>query len=420
MKQLIKNAKIVTPTGVIEKNLLISDSKLYITTEQTSNVVIDAKGKYILPGFFETHMHGINSYGCLAGKINLETFENEEGFSDSINNILKYLPKIGVTSTLLSSSAAPKEFMDNFFMESSKYLKTKKPKNTKFIGIDLEGNFAKDPVFAGAQDESNFLRPSIDVFEEMQEKSGGIIKKALIAPEWGNDAFKLMRYMTEHNLCPSVGHTGCTKQEMLKAYDNGTKVIVHTGNGPMSQNFKSGGALDGVFELGEKLYAEIICDFNHINPFWINTFINCFSINGVIGVSDSTRLTSTNLKEGTVVKGSYIKDGAMWVSAKENTLAGSITPLDKDFNNMINLFTSNRKAYFQLNTDEVYTLEQALSKLSLMFSLNPARLLNEDANIGSIEDGKSADIIIADIVGETGNYNFNIESVYIDGKEVLI
>ena len=43
-------------------------------------------------------------------------------------------------------------------------------------------------------------------------------------------------------------------------------------------------------------------------------------------------------------------------------------------------------------------------------SINPARAVGEDKNIGSIEVGKLADIIICDD-------DFNVEKTFINGKE---
>lgn len=64
MKKLIKNGKIVTPEKIIEGDILIEDGKIkdLIRSRRGGIVsspsqIIDAKGKYILPGLVEVHGH---------------------------------------------------------------------------------------------------------------------------------------------------------------------------------------------------------------------------------------------------------------------------------------------------------------------------------------------------------------------------
>jgi N-acetylglucosamine-6-phosphate deacetylase len=295
MRIKLENAKIITKDRVKAGSLIIREDKIdSLNNPDTKDPIdqrIDCRGKYILPGFFDTHMHGINLYDCVQGRADPATFERTGEYDDALSHILQFLPCIGVTSAFLCSYAAPKEKMDKFFMEVSKYFEHPGKNHAKLQGIDLEGNFLKDPLFAGAQDVNNFLKPSIAVFEDMQERCSGHIKKALVAPEWGDCAFELIRYLTDKGLFATVGHSGCTKEQLLKAYDCGTRIVVHCGNGPMSQNFKSGGALDGIFELGPALYGEIICDFKHVHPHWVNTFINAFTLEHTLAVADCGYLT---------------------------------------------------------------------------------------------------------------------------------
>jgi N-acetylglucosamine-6-phosphate deacetylase len=186
----------------------------------------------------------------------------------------------------------------------------------------------------------------------------------------------------------------------------------------MSQNFKAGGALDGIFELGPKLYGEIICDMCHVHPRWINTFINCYSIDRTIAVSDTLRYAGVGLKEGDEIEGLVFKNGAMWVAAKANTLAGSVSTLDVQYANMINLFTLDRKAYFQQEIAAPYDLDTALIKLSRMYSYNQACMLGIDNETGSIDEEKKADLLLVNIGGSAGKHSIRIERTFIDGVAV--
>ncbi|MBI5126996.1 dihydroorotase family protein [Candidatus Roizmanbacteria bacterium] len=59
MKKLIKNGKIVTPEKIIEGDILVEEGKIKKigSINIIVNNIIDAKGKYILPGLIEVHGH---------------------------------------------------------------------------------------------------------------------------------------------------------------------------------------------------------------------------------------------------------------------------------------------------------------------------------------------------------------------------
>ena len=58
-----------------------------------------------------------------------------------------------------------------------------------------------------------------------------------------------------------MGHSGATYDEVMKAYDLGTKVVVHCVNGPMGQILQGGGVIDALFYLQDKVWAGLICDY---------------------------------------------------------------------------------------------------------------------------------------------------------------
>lgn len=61
MRTLIKNGTIIDPANHIHarNNLLLQDGKVLATVqdEPEADVVLDAVGKYVCPGFIDIHMH---------------------------------------------------------------------------------------------------------------------------------------------------------------------------------------------------------------------------------------------------------------------------------------------------------------------------------------------------------------------------
>ncbi len=54
---LIKNAKILTPKGLVEGDLQIENGKISGEGKDKSDVVIDGSKKAVIPGFFNSHTH---------------------------------------------------------------------------------------------------------------------------------------------------------------------------------------------------------------------------------------------------------------------------------------------------------------------------------------------------------------------------
>ncbi len=414
----IKNGKVVGRFGVSKRDIYLQDGIIKMPNGEsnfTADEEVDASGLFLLPGFIETHIHGLRQCDCINGFVNNSKDDDDEAYSGAIEFILKSLPATGITTTLLSSFACSKQKLHRFLRNGRIVMERQQQAAARLTGLDLEGNFLKDPKFSGYQDPANIIAPSVEIFKELQDMAGGGIKKALVAPEWGSDAFDLIKYIAMNGGLPSIGHTGCSREEMLKAYDCGTRVVVHTGNGPMSQNFKGGGALDGIFELGNKLYGEIICDMRHVHHRWVNTFINCFSNEKTVCVSDTLRYAASDLKSGDTIDGLVVRDGALWVAAKENTLAGSISTLDIQFENMVNLLTTDRKAYFQSEVPAPLDFEAALVTLSRMYSYNQACMLGIDREVGSVEDGKKADLVLSKFSNKDGRILMDIKKVFVGG-----
>ena len=79
-KTLIKNGKVISPTGVIENDVLIDGETItavgapgwFAGSEQGCDRVIDAKGKYVIPGGVDVHTHMELPFG---GTFASDTFE---------------------------------------------------------------------------------------------------------------------------------------------------------------------------------------------------------------------------------------------------------------------------------------------------------------------------------------------------------
>ncbi|MEI7904903.1 MAG: amidohydrolase family protein, partial [Candidatus Firestonebacteria bacterium] len=364
MKTLIVNGKVFTPSGIREgAAVLLEKGKIKAIeggkTEpglfspeakekksRSGAKVFDAKGAYVLPGFFDTHQHGGANFYSGKGIYNRKKNEfssDEKTFRKGLFNSGVMHAKHGTTSSIISIASSPDESLARFMRVCGKAVKEGFTGGSKLLGLDMEGTYIKDSAYGGAQDPKYFKKPEIGYYEKLKKLSGDTIKRVLIAPEWGEPALKLIKHVTKTGAVAGVGHAGCSYGEFMKAYEAGVKVLVHFGNGPMSQNFKGGGIIDAAFALRDKITAEIIIDNCHVNPRWTVAFLKNFNFN-IIGVTDALFFAGAPGKACEFKFGGFnvvIRDGAAWLKEKKNTLCGSCITMDTAFENFLNIIAKN-------------------------------------------------------------------------------
>src|SRR5213595_1620312 len=76
MRTLIKNGTVVTATDQYQGDVLVEDEKITVigsSLEMTADKVIDAKGKYVLPGGIDVHTHLDMPFGGATSADDFET-----------------------------------------------------------------------------------------------------------------------------------------------------------------------------------------------------------------------------------------------------------------------------------------------------------------------------------------------------------
>ena len=72
---LFKNARLILPTGIFPGELLVKDDKIeafsinHALPHFEAQHTVDVNGKYLSPGFIETHTHGAGGFDFMDGDL---------------------------------------------------------------------------------------------------------------------------------------------------------------------------------------------------------------------------------------------------------------------------------------------------------------------------------------------------------------
>lgn len=432
-KILLKNARLVLTSRVFAGDLSIEGG---IITHIRSGIaeagfekVIDLEGSYVLPGFIDIHNHGAAGFDFSFGRYDATTdsFELEkEAYTTALEKALHFYLSHGVTQVLLTTMAAPLEKLEYSFSILKEYLASGLPYHQLVGGINLEGTFLKDPLYAGAQNPKFFYEADWNTIIKLQKASGDLLRIVNVPPEHGQCGLELISELQAQGIVVAGGHTAAYGDEFQKAVDAGLSLAVHFFNGPSrnsTKGFRQGGA-EQIILKSDQVSAEIICDGYHVHPSHVRDTIVRKEPERVIMITDSMfangmdEVTSFSLfgLNGAVSKNrEYLQ-----MLGKEDTLFGSVLASDRGFSNVLKWLTTPMTGAW-VRSHPALPFDTALPVASSMFSGNPARLLNifETENhrpgTGSLDISKWADLLVGNF-DATGQ--LNVEKVFVRGEEL--
>ncbi len=322
---------------------------------------IDLSGYTVVPGFIDMHIHGCG--GCDTGDKTV----------DALKTMSATLVKNGITSFCPTSMTLSHEELLEIFENVKE--SQKEVEGAYIQGVNMEGPFIAMSK-KGAQNGAYVRNPDRKEFQSLYEESGRIIKIVDIAPECdGSEEFikNIQPY------CPvSVAHTAADYDETCKAFELGCRHVTHLYNAQSGLTHRAPGVVGAVFDKTRQLgvRAELICDGFHIHPAALRIAFSVLGEDNSVIVSDSMRAAGSHDGEydlgGQIV---YVKDGK--ARLEDGTIAASTTNLYEEFKNVISYGIP---------------FKQALKSVTI----NPAKAIRVDSETGSLEEGKSADILVLD------------------------
>ena len=379
----------VIRNGAIEKtNLYIECGKIKRITNENlpADTVIDAAGKYVSPGFIDTHVHGGGNADFMDGGI--------EPMRVAAKTHLLH----GTTSISPTTLSCPYEDLKTALLDYKELtLESGKCGMPNLIGMHFEG-----PYFAlsqaGAQPPSCIYPPKKAEYEELLSIAEGAISKWSFAPELPG-ALEFCEKISNSGIVASIGHTEATYDDVLAAYEHGASCMTHFYSCMPTITRKNGYRIPGAVEaayLLRDMWIEVIADGSHIPPVLLKMIVANRGVERMLLITDAMR--GATMPEGPSILGRLegghkcIIENGIALMPDRTCFAGSVATTDR----LVRTFYKNN----------VVTLPVAVE----LASLKPAQSLGLKTK-GALREGYDADIIFFDD-------NINVSFVMVNGTVV--
>lgn len=378
--KVIKNANVVLENGIIwDGGIVIEDDKI-VKADRLSNIeipdgaeIVDANGAYVGPGFVDIHVHGG------AGQ---RLFSEPE-------KVATHFLKHGETSILATWSGA---YTYEETLQGIRNVKKAMSTAKNIKGINMEGPYMNSSYGAWANIDT-WYSGKIDEkhYKVMVDELGDTVKLWSVAPERdGIMPFVEYARKVNPNVVFSVGHSEATPEDIRNL---GTKyrpkLTTHLMNATGRITGDSGGLRgygpDEYCMADPEMYAELISDSCgvHVHSDLQRMIVKNKGVHRVVLITDSTNYDGKNPEEYANVDDiSFNHLGR---------IAGSRLTMDKACRNIMSHTNCG------------------IAQAFVMASLNPAKVVGMDDEIGSIEPGKIADLVFVDD-------KFNVQQVMVGGE----
>ena len=352
--------------------VVIQGSKIFAVGERGKVEVprgareIAARGKTIVPGFVDVHIHGAGGHDVM------------EGTRKALETIAATVARYGTTS-LLATTVTASEMQTcrsvagiaRFILATG--LSPARELGAEILGIHFEGPFISH-ARRGVHPAEWIAAPSTALLSRFLEEAQGTGEILTLAPELPG-ALELIAAARKAGLVVSLGHTDASHEQAQAAIAAGARHAAHVFNAMRPFSHRETGVVGAVLTSPD-VSAELIADGIHVDTAAMRMLLDLKTPERVILVSDGT--AATGMPDGKYQLGTFevtVKGGVC--RSAEGKLAGSTLTLDRALRNIV-------------------ALGVPLASALRMVTANPARQLGLGSRKGVLAAGADADLVFLD------------------------
>jgi N-acetylglucosamine-6-phosphate deacetylase len=388
---VLSKGDVVLPDRVLGEGTIIVEAGR-IAVIETAGVdlpratTIDATDCYVVPGFIDVHVHGIEGHDTLDG-------------DDAVAQISSRLPRYGVTAFCPTTVACGPGELRAFLNQVREVRVAPAAGRARVLPAHLESNFI-NPDYRGAQPASCLRVPGADAHSG--DYSGREILDAIaasrpdvgivtLAPELPG-GLDLVKSLVAAGHRVSLGHSGADFDTAVAAIEAGARHATHLFNRMTPIAHRAPG-LAGAVLSREDVAAELICDGYHVHPAMARVAITAKGPHGVMAITDGTAASGLPVGSSGQLGGRRIEARSDAAFLDDGTLAGSTLTMDRAFRTIVSRFGSS------------------IVEAATMCSTTPARELGL-TGFGVIAVGAVADLVVLD-------RGFRVVRTFVGGEQVV-
>jgi N-acetylglucosamine-6-phosphate deacetylase len=372
---------VLTNVNIVLPDRIIRDGFLEIKGEHLGRIgegsgpaaprIIDGKGLFAAPGFIDIHCHGDG----------VVLF-----FPDSSIAVASLLKSgtTGVLATLgydvMQSGSLHRQITDFWAARDETAAQV-------VLGIHLEGPYT-NPKYGAMLQSADIRLPDPAEYGPILEQSSDVVRYWTLAPEM-EGALPFAEAASARGVILAAGHTEASAVQLDALMKHGLRVATHWTNASGEPPPRSGFAgirepgIDEFALVDDRMFAEVICDSEgyHVHPLMLQLLYKVKGADGIILITDAWRQCA----------GEPDRPEADVRFSPTGELCGS----------RLTMAAAARNFRKQTQCDLVSVFR--------MGSLNPARLFGWDGEMGSLEEGKVANVLLIDD-------KLNVHRVWLRGQ----
>ncbi|MFF4581535.1 N-acetylglucosamine-6-phosphate deacetylase [Streptomyces sp. NPDC001389] len=371
---VLSGARVVLPTGIVAGGRVIVEGARIAGSAHEDARTVDLSGHWIVPGFVDMHNHGGGGASFTSGT------------AEEVLTGVRTHREHG-TTTLVASTVTGG--LDELARRAA--LLAELTQQGEIAGVHFEGPFI-NPCRKGAHKEDLLRDPDPAEVRKLVDAAHGAARMVTLATELpgGLDSVRLL---AEQGVIAAIGHTDSTYDQTRQAIDAGATVATHLYNAMPGLEHRAPGPIAALLE-DERVTVELINDGTHLHPAMLELAFHHAGAHRVALITDA--MDAAGFGDGTYHLGPLeveVRDGVARL-VEGGSIAGSTLTLDTAF-----------KRSVTVDRLPVESVVQAISA-------NPAKLLGLYGEVGSLEPGKYADLVVLDT-------DFDVKGVMRRGEWIV-